>query len=429
MALAELILLIVLAALLVGSAFFSGSETALFSLSLNDRRRLASQGITGAAAARLLDETRGLLITLLLGNMTVNVLFFVISTVLLFRVQRDSDLHPIVLAALSALPLLSVILLGEVIPKLIASRLARPWSLAAAIPLTMIHRGIGPLRVVLNLAVIEPLARLIAPNERPETLSAHDLASLLRLSRDEGVIDQAEQDMLEQVLSLSSLKVRDVMTPRVDMHAFDLDDPPAELDTLIRKCRHSRIPVYRGDLDHIHGVVYARQVLLRQPGTRQQLRALVRNIRFVPEFQRADALMIEFRKTGTTMAIVVDEYGGTAGLVTLEDVVEHMVGDIAGAHEPRAQPTIQTLAPDRWRVNADVSVHECVRKIGPIKMPRGVATLGGAVMAAFGRLPIVGESVDLGAYHVRVAEMHGRRLTWLTIDRERDDTKGGRDHA
>ena len=414
--LADVILLILLTTLLAASAFFSGTETALFSLSRQQRRRLRESGVAGAAAASLLDQTRPLLITLLLGNMTVNVLYFVTGTVLLFHFQDQLTPHPIIVGVVSLLPLVTLILIGEVIPKLVASRLTHGWTMVAALPLAVLHRGIAPLRVVLDVAVIEPMARLIAPRHKPQTMSTHDLASLLQLSLQEGIIDESEQHMLQQVLSFSRLKVRDLMTPRVDIHAYDLHDDPDQLINVIRKSQRSRIPVYRDDLDHILGVIYARQALLQLPRNRRAVRPLIQNVRFVPELQRADALMADFRDSGTTFAIVVDEFGGTAGLVSLEDIVERMVGDIAATHEPQPVPPIKPLDDRRWRVNADLSIHEWPEHHGPIHPPRGVGTMGGLVMAAFGRLPRVGEHVRIGSLDFHVAEMRGRRLTWLIVE-------------
>ncbi len=313
-----LLMLASLPLLAVASGFFSGSETALFSLSAIERRRLADEVSIAAHALRsLLADTRTLLITLLLSNMIVNVLYFVISTVVFIRLNTRHDVAGWIVAILTPLPLLALIFVGEVLPKTIADRTARQWSGWIAVPLLMVHRTIGPARLIINHLLITPLARLIAPRRRPPRLHSDELAELLTLSREQSVIDHDEEAMLKQVLRLGQIKAVDLMTPRVRMTAFDIDDPPEQLIALMRDTHRHHIPVYRDDVDHIVGIIEAKQVATRPPTSERELRRLIRPVQYVPEVQTADRLLITMRKSAATTAIVVDEYGGTAGLVRL----------------------------------------------------------------------------------------------------------------
>lgn len=410
-------LLAVLPLLLISSAFFSGSETALFSLSDYQRRELArSPSLAGSIITRLLGETRPLLITLLMSNMVINVLFFVITTVLLIHVGRSDWAGPLVVATLSVVVVLALILFGEVLPKLVAARSAETVCKLAAVPLWVVHRALSPLRLAVNVMVITPLARLIAPREKPPELSSRELEVLLELSQQRGLIDVAEEQMLQQVLELGQLSVRHLMTPRVDMKAFDLGRDLHELYALVRQTRLSHIPLYQEDLDHIVGFVGARPLLLRRPTTAQELKALTQPVLFVPEQQRADRLLVELRRRGSTLAIVVDEYGGTAGLVTLEDVVEHMVGEIAGPYAARQAAQVQPLDSGRWRVSADLPIEDWRQTFGePGGVRTGVSTIGGLVMARLGRLPRVGDRIHVGNVEVEVMQMEKRRLELLGI--------------
>lgn len=415
--------LLLLPLLLIGSGFFSGSETALFSLSQHQRARLARDaGFVGRTITTLLAETRSLLITLLLSNMTINVLFFVISSVLLIQLQRTEWAGAVIVTVASVVPLLAIIMLGEVLPKLIAARLTMGWARFCALPLYVVHRAIAPVRIFAHVAIITPLARLIAPRQEVPALSEEELESLLTLSQRQGLLDPEEEQLLQQVLELSQLKVRDLMVPRVDMQTFDLNDDPAMLIEMGRSQRMSQVPVCEGDLDHIIGVVHMRQILLREPKSREELQKLVRQVKFVPEQQRGDQLLVEMRKTGTTFAIVVDEYGGTAGLITLEDVVEHMVGNIAGAFEPGGEPEVKYLGPNRWRASAWLSVHEWADFFGHAPTLEGIATLdavstvGGLVMARLGRLPQTGDHVNVGNVRITVERMAERRVETVLIE-------------
>lgn len=424
---AEFLMLLALPLLLLTSAFFSGSETALFSLSPHQRLRLGRWcSLAGDTIAAMLSDPRAILITLLMTNTAVNVAYFVISTVLLLRLRDQHRFSPVMVGVLSVIPLVMLILAGEILPKLVAARLNTEWSRVAAVPLMLVHRILTPLRVGFTVLIITPLARLIAPPAKPPELSAKELEIILEQSRQRGVIDRDEEQLLQQVLELSQLKVRDLMTPRVDIKAFDLSKDPAQLIQLVHDCRHSRIPTYRKDLDHIEGVILTRQLLLAPPRSSHRLQRLVRQVVFVPELQRADRLLVHFRKTGTTFAIAVDEYGGTAGLVTLEDVVEHMVGQIAGPHEPPQQPQVRQVKPGLWRVSADLPIHEWVDAFlqypALAAMPgmaaaRGatVSTLGGLVMARLGRLPSVADRTTIGNVVIEVDQMRDRRIEWLII--------------
>lgn len=410
-----MLMLALLPALLLASGFISGSETALFSLSAHQRLALTRRGhIAGHAVAALLAETRDLLITLMLGNMIANVTFFVLSAVLLLRVEHRGQAPAPAVAALSFASLVALILCGEVLPKLVAQRLAAGWAAAAAVPLLTIHRAIAPLRLALRLLVITPLARLIAPARRPGELSAQELTRLLELSARRGVIHPEEEDMLHGVLDLGRLLVRDIMTPRVDLVAFEIHRPVAELLDLIRSSRRSHIPVYDGDLDNVLGVVEARQIMLRRPPDAARLRRLIRQTAFVPELQRADRLLMEFRKRGHNLAVAVDEYGGTAGLATIEDVAEQMVGDMPGEGDPRG-PEIEQLPDGGFRVAAGLSVQDWIDSLGIQRPSVDAVTLGGLVMARLGRLPRVGDVVREGNLLLEVETMDRRRIQTLRV--------------
>jgi len=418
----------VLPLLLMASAFFSGTETALFSLTQQQRRQLQrSHSIAARTVSELLGETRTLLITLLMGNMTINVLFFVVSSLVAIRLEKIHAASGAIVAAAATAPLLLIILLGEVLPKLVAARLTVGWATFMAVPLWLVHRVLGPLRWAVNQFVITPLARLAEPKTKPAALSASELENLLTLSQHQGVIDADEEQLLQQVLELGQVRVTELMTPRVDLQAFDLSRQPGELVEMARRDSYSRIPVYGDSLDRIEGVVYARQVLLRRPATRQAVRALVRDVKYVPAQMKADRLLIDMRRTGSVFAVVVDEYGGTAGVITLEDVVEHMVGDIVAGDIETAQPELEPMGEGQWDASAQLSVRDWPDTFGQAVPLHGVQTLGGLVMARLGRVARVGDTTTVGNLELRVEHTSGPRIDRVRITRlaEQDTTQGG----
>jgi len=418
-----LLMLLLLALLLIASGFFSGSETALFSLSRHQRARFArSDSVTARTILILLTETRALLITLLLGNMTINVLYFVVSSVLLIKVSESGRVGGVGLIALTVAPLLAIILLGEVMPKLVASRLPGRFATVIALPMLGVHRVLSPIRIASSVLVITPLSRLLAPPAPSPDLSPEELDAMLQLSQHHGVIDPGEQRVLEQVLELSQLKVRNLMVPRVDVQAFDLDHPADKLMPLIRQTRLRHVPAFHGDLDNVVGLIYSRQAMLAQPQSTPDIEKLVRQVKFVPELQRADQTLIELRKTGTTFAIAVDEYGGTAGVITLEDLVEHLVGNIPGAYEQSGEVEVKPLGKNRWRVDADLSVHEWADVFGrhqqfeAARLFASANTIGGLVMAELGRVPGVGDAINIGNVRLAVDRMDGHRIETVVIE-------------
>ncbi|MHC4993612.1 MAG: hemolysin family protein [Planctomycetota bacterium] len=421
LSLADLPYLIALPMLVCVSGFFSGSETALFGLSNQQRLNLArSGGAISRAVAALTEQPRMLLITLMLGNMAVNVTFFVISSILQIKLAR-ADAPVLVLAAATVGPLLLIILLGEVAPKLLANTARVGWVKTVAVPMALIHRTIWILRVILAWGVINPLGRLIAPTARPANLSADELNALLDMSHNRGVIAEDEQRLMRNVMGLNQLKVTDLMIPRVDLVAVDLAAGAGAMRRLIDDHRVARVIAYENDLDHVSGVIYTRQFLLAsRGGAEPKLTRLTRNVRFVPELMRVDRLLEEFRKTGTQLAIAVDEYGGTAGLITLKDIVKQMLGELDLEHgfpEPAASD-IQPLDDNTWRVGGMLSINDWPEAFGKANVPERVATVGGLIVALLGRAPETGDTVQLGNLELRAERVDGRRVTSVLLKLE-----------
>jgi len=420
LALITLILLIALPVLLIGSAVFSGSETALFSLTAHQRSRMAESDRAGAhAVTRLLSETRSLLVTLLIGNMVINVLYFTLSTLLMDRWLENGSIGATGAAVIAVATFFGVILFGEVLPKQVAAQKAFAWAGVVGVPLLAVHRAIAPVRIAAERVVITPLARLIAPPVAPPELSADELEIMLSMSRQRGIIDRDEQQLLRHVLELGQIKVRDVMVPRVDIHGYNLNNPVEQILDLAREKRLRHIPVYDGNLDQVRGIALTRKLVLDPPTNQRQLLAMLGPVYFVPEIAPADHLLANMRERGATFAIVVDEYGGTAGLVTLEDVVEHFIGDIPGAYERDGQAVVEQLSKGVFRVGADLAVHDWSdwfgRNSALSKAAANASTLGGVVLGLLGRAPEVGDAVTLGNMVLTVDKVDGRRITSVVV--------------
>lgn len=399
----DLPLLLLLPALLVASAFFSGAETALFGLTQRERLALLRQGGVGArAAVALLAQPRPLLITLLLGNMVINVFYFVIASVLLLRAEGA-----LARAILSVAPLLALILLGEVLPKLTAGAHRVAWCRIASPAMYTVHRAITPLRDPIEALVIAPLSRLVGPRRREPSLSTDELSELLEASRRAGAIDDEEARLLDAVADLGVMRVRDIMLPRVDMHWLREDAVRDDALALLDEAHRRIAPVCAGSLDDgVRGVLALKRLLAAPPGARA--RTLMVPALFVPENAPLDRLLDLLRQRRRRSAVVVDEFGGVVGFVTLADIVDRLAksfrADTARAGDRGG--LVQPVRDGVWRVDGRLNVHDWADAFG-LRAPMRASTVGGVIVGALGRLPTPGDSVSLGPVAIVVESVEG----------------------
>jgi len=412
-------LLIALAPLLVASGFFSGTETALFGLQESDRARLRALGGIGArATTALLVNPRALLVTVLLANMTINVLIFVLISVLTLR--ADGTIEK---TALSVGGLLAVVLGGEVLPKITATGRRVAWCRALAPVMLAVHRALSPVRRPLLVVVIDPLARLIRPNQGEDLLTIDELEALLRQSAARGAIGVDEAAMLEGVAAIGRFQAKDVMTPRVDVRWIDASAGPGAVRAFTAESQVSRALVCGGSIDGgVIGVVELSRALLESP---RRVSEVMRAPVFVPESARLDQMLETLRRAGERLAVIVDEFGAVVGVATLRDVARRILG--AGPTEGGESPEIERIGPGVWRASGRLCVRDWEDALASLP-EGGPTTLGGVVVARLGRLARVGDSVIVGNITLRVEQAHEGIVDWLSVslsDRERDDRGGG----
>jgi len=405
--------LLALAVLLAGSAFFSGSETALFSLSGRQLRLMADAGRAGRIAASLMRRPGRVLNTLLLGNMLVNVAYAGIAAAGVLQL-RSAGAAGWAVAVASLAPLVALILVGEVAPKMLALSVCRGWATMAAGPLALIARALSPLLRVADAVTVWPLARLLAPrHEGRRDITADELAALLDLSAKRGIIGPDTNALLQEIVELTDIRVAEVMVPRVDVIAYDADSSPEGLGELFRSTRLRKIPVYERDIDHTLGVVHAKRLLLQPAGP---LRELVVKVPFVPETANIERVLLQLRLKRSQMAVVVDEYGGTAGLVTLEDILEEIVGDIPDPHGADRGPAVRRQGEREYLIDGDLAIHEWADAFKMDLGGRRISTIGGFVTAELGRIGRAGEQVTYRNLRFTVESMRGRRIETLRLE-------------
>ncbi|MDZ4754995.1 MAG: hemolysin family protein [Phycisphaerae bacterium] len=414
----ELSLAALMPPLLVGSAFWSACETAIFGLSGDDRASLRhGSPRTSKRVELLLAQPRQLLITVLLANMTVNTLYFVISSMVIAR----SGFGIVGNVTVGVLTLLFVVLGGEVLPKMLADAKRRRVVPLLVPGLYAVHQAILPIRLALDRLIIAPLSRLTAPGDAPPRLSAAELAAMLELSGAAGVLDADEQQLLRGVFELRRLRVRDVMTPRVDMAWIELGASRQEVVELARTERLTRLPVVGKDIDDVQGILQVKRFLLDPRGDATPISDHVRTVRFVPEVASVEHLLEHLRETRGDLAIVVDEYGGTAGVVAIEDCVEEIVGDIVSPEE-EAEPPPRQLSANTWIVPGDTNLRRWADAFGERYLNSRASTLGGFLLEHLGRPVQHGDVVHVANLRLEVETMRGSRVRRVLVTLEDDDT-------
>ena len=415
--LAEYGQLLVLLALLAAGAFFSGAETALFSLSRGQLYQLAhAGGRLPRLAADLMRRPDNVLTTVLLGTNIVRILYFVWSSLLVIRLRAAVAYGATWALLMAVASLLGVIIFSEILPKTICFLAARPVAPLAAPLLAAMGWAISPVRRLLMAVLVGPLTRLLAPvRGRRGDLSAEEIGSLLALSEERGLIGPEQTELLKEVVELSDLRAADIMVPRVDVVAHEMDRPLDGLIERIRQNRITKIPVYEGDLDHIVGVVYAKRLLAE---TGKPLRELLAPPQFVPEAASLERVLLQFRATRNPLAVVVDEYGGTAGIVTLEDVLEEIVGEIVEEGDAERGPAVQRVGPGQWLVDGNLPIHEWAEAFGVDLAAVRFSTVGGFVISLLGHIPGVDAQATYRNVTFTVEAVRRRRISLLRVQVE-----------
>ncbi len=255
---------------------------------------------------------------------------------------------------------------------------------------------------------------------KERSLCVEDIEHLIRAGGHEGILDPAEQMLARRSLRLGDRTVRDIMHPRIEIDALDVDTPPDEVIGAVAMAGFSRLPIHEGDLDHIIGFVYTKDLLLRQHmGWPIELRKLVRPALLVPETLSIGKLLERFRLKRTQMALVLDEFGGTEGLVTMEDVLEELVGEIHDEHRNERQHSIVARDDSSWYVDGAMPLHELLERLELAELrgslPADVSTVAGLVLSVLGRIPANGDRADWQTLTLEVAAMEGRRLERVLI--------------
>jgi len=405
--------LMALGLLILCSAVLTGAEAAYFSLGRARLKRLAEQQeARDTPIAPLLAKPHDLLVTLLIGITVVNIGASALAAAIAERLFGGVGL-------IVAIPVMIFLLtvIGEVLPMTLAVEHPEAFSRVVSRPVAWLSVALTPLRIVLGslTAVTLRLVGSERPRGEPE-ISEEELRTLVDVGTREGVVDRTEREMIHGVFELEDTLVRELMVPRPDMVCLDVTTPREQVLPALREHLYSRFPVFEGSLDQIVGILYTKDLLPSYAGLPDpfDLRASLHPPYFVPESKRADALLREFQAKKLHMAIVVDEYGDTAGLVTLEDLLEELVGEIRDEFDDDER-LIQPLAPGTFRVAGRMAIDDFNAATGLELSDQAYATVGGWVLDLFGRIPHRGERKETEGCTVSVEKVERTRVVEVVV--------------
>lgn len=397
--------LVSLVILLLLSAFFSSSETAFLSSKRIRIRHLAEEGNKRAKLVqKLMKDPEKVVAAVVIGNNIVNVAASALATSVAIHIFGNEGIG----IAIGVMTFL-ILVVGEITPKGVAVKNAERLILAFARPLYFVTKVLSPVATALN-GIARGFSRLFGGElDRNPFLTGEEFKTLLTMAHEEGSLEEEERERLRNVYEFSDIIAREVMTPRTDMVCVDVAASLETVRGIIVKTGFSRIPVYKENVDHVVGILYAKDLLQYLPGDNYQLTDIIRDPYFIPDTKKVDELLEEMQKRKVHLAIVVDEWGGTAGIVTIEDLLEEIVGEIFDEYDVTKIP-IRQIDEETTLFSGGVPIDE-VNNVLTVNIPEnGFETIGGFMLDQFGRIPKEGEKISFNGVDFIVFKTDGVRI-------------------
>ncbi len=411
----NLVYLVIFVLCLIISAFFSSSETAFISLQRVRIRHLINSGVSGAEeVAELTERPEKLLTAVLLGNNFVNTAAAALGTMIAVAVLGDS--RGLIVATIGVTFLL--LIFSEIAPKTLATRMGERMALFYTRPIKVITKILSPLTTVLA-GIGTGLAKLLGGSPIPQRpISEEEIRSIISMGREEGAVEQSEAEMMERVFRFGDRRVAEIMTPRTDVIWVEKGTKFSDFLPIYVNSPHSRFPVYEETVDNVVGILWIKDVLLAQAkgelDKNSEVTELARPAYFVPETKIIAELFNEMQSSGIQVAIVVDEYGGTAGLVTLEQLAEEIVGHL-GDELGLGRKQIETIDVNTFQIDGGMNIEEANEELG-LQLPSGdYETVAGFILSTLGHIPKEGEQLKYGDLTLTVTEMKGVKIEKVLI--------------
>lgn len=402
----DIIQLVIVIILLSASAFFSSAETALMTSNKLKMRNLADNGNKRAAKVlKVTENTDKMLSAILIGNNIVNLTASSISTTLTLKIF-GSKLVGIATGILTFL----ILVFGEITPKNVASKNAEDMALAYIGVISFLVTLLTPVIFIVNNVAKFVISIFNKNGDDNNAVTEEELRAMVEYSHEEGVIENEEKKMIVNVVDFGDTVAGDIMVPRVDMVMVDEKSSYEEILQVFREERYTRIPVYEETPDNVIGILNVKDFLLIEDKENFVMKELLREPLYTYEYKKTSALMMDMRKTGANIVIVLDEYGITAGLITLEDMLEEIVGEIRDEFDADEDEGITKVSDLEYLIDGSTNLDDINDRIGLSLSSEEYESIGGLIMEKLGRLPVEGEIINFDNIVLTVKKMDHARI-------------------
>ena len=415
----DILQLVILVILLSASAFFSSAETALMTSNKLKIRNLAENG--DKRAKKVLDITANtdkMLSAILIGNNVVNLTASSLSTTLTLKIF-GSSLVGIATGILTFL----ILVFGEITPKNVASKNAENMALAYIGVISVIVTVMTPVIFIVNKVAGAVISIFTKHSDENNAVTEEELRAMVEYSHEEGVIENEEKKMIVNVVDFGDTVAGDIMVPRVDMVMVDEKSSYEEILQVFREERYTRIPVYEETPDNVIGILNVKDFLLIEDKENFVMKELLREPLYTYEYKKTSALMMDMRKTGANIVIVLDEYGITAGLITLEDMLEEIVGEIRDEFDADEDEGITKVSDLEYLIDGSTNLDDINDRIGLELSSDEYESIGGLIMEKLGRIPAEGEIINLDSIVLTVKKMDHARIEKVCLKLKQPVTK------
>ena len=405
--------LIVIIVGVMGSAFFSSSETALTSLNVFKIRQMEENGVENSSLVRKLTDNIGkVLTTILIGNNIVNIATTTIATIFFTDLFGPSG------AIISTIVLtLTILIFGEVTPKNIASSLSEKVALKVAKPIKFFDFILKPMSFFLQ-AITNFLTRLLIGEntQKGDLVTEEDLKTIVDVSEEQGVINDQESEIINNVFEFGDSDVEDIMTARTNMEAIAVDMEDRELKDFLKNCKHSRIPVYGKSIDNIIGILHMKDIVAFIAEDKAlNIEEMIRPAFYVYDNMHIFDLFKSMRGENVSLAIVIDEYGGTSGIVTIEDIVEELVGEIEDEYDTHLE-SILKINDKEYLVNPSIHINDFNDYFDIDLVQIKNDSIGGFLIDNLGRIPKLGDAIEADGIKITVVQINRYKLEMLKVE-------------
>ena len=412
--------ILIVIGLLALSAFFSSSETAMMAVNKIRVRNLADAGLSSAQTLmKVLDNQPKMLSAILIGNNIVNISASSLATILVTRAFGD-----MYVGVGTGILTLLVLIFGEITPKTSATLYSETMALRFAKPIYMIMQVLTPVIFIVD-KLSQGVLRLlhVDPNKKQDAITEDELRTIVEVSHEEGVIESDEKKMIYNVFDFGDSVAKDIMVPRIDMTFIDVDATFSEVIEVFREVKYTRYPVYEETTDNVIGIINIKDLLLTENQKKFCIRDYLREPLYTYEFKKTAELMVELRKTQNNIAIVLDEYGATAGLITLEDMLEEIVGEIRDEYDEDEEDLIRRIGPREYVVEEAMKLDDLNDQLGLDLESEDYDSIGGFIIGLLDHLPEEGEEVTHKTLRFVVDKVDRNRIDKIHLYIQEEETE------